>query len=155
MFKRKEAIPPKIGDICMIKREVAETLNATNYYKKHSASLEAEKTGYDISNSMFGKQAGRKKTLFADCILLLVTKESNIKGLVYAVPIAVNNDNRNAIAVRRHNNDPSINPFTVSLDSLSLASYGHISSVLDKLYFSSTKDYINEVMKRNDCYSRF
>ena len=155
MFKRKEAMPPRVGDICMIKIEVAETLNATNYYKKHSASLEAEKTGYDISNSMYGKQAGRKKTLFADCILLLITKESNIKGLVKVVPIAVNNDNRNAIAVRRHNNDASINPFTVSLDSLSLASYGHISSVLDKLYFSSTKDYINEIMKKNDCYSRF
>ena len=155
MFKRKEAMPPRVGSICMIKREVAETLNSTNYYKKYSASLESEKTGYDISSSMFGKQAGRKKTLFADCILLLITKESNIKGLVNVVPIAVNNDNRNAIAVRRHNNNASINPFTVSLDSLSLASYSYISSVLDKLYVSSTKDYINAVMKRNDCYSRF
>tara|TARA_R110002167_G_scaffold101680_1_gene264635 strand:+ start:2151 stop:2618 length:468 start_codon:yes stop_codon:yes gene_type:complete len=155
MFKRKEAMPPRVGSICMIKREVAETLNATNYYKKYSASLASANTGYSISNSIFGKQAGRKKTLFADCILLLVTKESNIKGLVNVVPIAVNNDNRNAIAVRRHNNDASINPFTVSLDSLSLASSGHISSALDELYFSSTKDYINEVLRRNDCNLRF
>ena len=155
MFKRKEAMPPTIGSICMIKREVVETLNATNYYKKYSASLEAEKTGYDISNSMYGKQAGRKKTLFADCLLVLVTKESNIEGLVNVIPVAVNNDNRNAIAVRRHNSYDKHKPFTVSLDSLSLASYSHTSSVLDKLYFASTKDYINEVMRENDCYSRF
>ena len=155
MFKRKEAMPPKVGDICMIKREVAETLNSTNYYKKYSASLEAERSGYDISSGMYGKKAGRKQLLFADCLLVLVTKESNIEGLVNVIPVAVNNDNRNAIAVRRHNNDDKLNPFTVSLDSLSLASYVHISSVLDKLYFASTKDYINEVMKNNDCYSRF
>ena len=155
MFKRKEAIPPKIGDICMIKREVAETLNATDYYKKYSGSLEAERTGYDISNGMYGKKAGRKQLLFADCLLVLVTKESNIEGLVNVIPIAVNNDNRNAIAVRRHNNDDKLNPFTVSLDSLSLASTGHISSALDNLYFSSTKDYINEVLRRNDYNLRY
>ena len=155
MFKRKEAIPPKVGDICTIKREVAETLNATDYYKKYSGSLEAERTGYDISNGMYGKKAGRKQLLFADCLLVLVTKESNIEGLVNVIPVAVNNDNRNAIAVRRHNNDDKLNPFTVSLDSLSLASTGHISSALDNLYFSSTKDYINEVLRRNDYNLRY
>ena len=155
MFKRKEAMPPTIGSICMIKREVSETLNATDYYRKYSGSLEAERTGYDISNGMYGKKAGRKQLLFADCLLVLVTKESNIEGLVNVIPVAVNNDNRNAIAVRRHNNDDKLNPFTVSLDSLSLASYAHISSVLDKLYFASTKDYINEVIRRNHYNLRY
>ena len=155
MFKRKEAMPPRVGSICMIKKEIVETLNDTDYYKKYSGSLEAERTGYDISNGMYGKKAGRKQLLFADCLLVLVTKESNIEGLVNVIPIAVNNDNRNAIAVRRHNNDDKLNPFTVSLDSLSLASTGHISSALDNLYFSSTKDYINEVLRRNDYNLRY
>lgn len=155
MFTRKKALPPTIGSICMIKKEIVETLKDTDYYRKYSVSLEAERSGYDISSGMYGKKAGIKQLLFADCLLVLVTKESNIEGLVNVIPIAVNNDNRNAIAVKRHNNYDKLNPFTVSLDSLSLASTAQISSVLNNLYFSSTKDYVNEVLRRNDYNLRY
>ena len=153
MFKRKEAMPPTIGSICMIKREVSETLNATDYYRKYSGSLEAERTGYDISNGMYGKKAGRKQLLFADCLLVLVTKESNIKGLVNVIPLAIRNDSIHGAAIKRYIGVNRKKLFTTSLDSLSLSSEANTESVLESAYVHIVKtdiiSYLNEIRNQS------
>ena len=153
MFKRKEAVPPGVGRICVIKNEVANHLNETEYYKNKSISRFASDNGYYIKSKMFGKEYGYRELLFADCKLVYVLEDSHFKGLVNVIPLAIHNDSMRGAAIRRYMDVNRKKLFTTSLDSLSLSNAANTESVLGSAYVYDVKTdiilYLNEIRKQS------
>lgn len=153
MFKRKEAAPPRVGKVCVIKNEVANHLNETEYYKNKSISRFASNNGNYIRPSMFGKQYGYRELLFADCKLVYVLEDSHFKGLVNVIPLAIRNDTIYGAAIKRYIGVNRKKLFTTSLDSLSLSSEANTESVLESAYVHIVKtdiiSYLNEIRNQS------
>tara|TARA_R110002074_G_scaffold198877_4_gene366584 strand:+ start:2990 stop:3460 length:471 start_codon:yes stop_codon:yes gene_type:complete len=153
MFKRKEAAPPRVGKVCVIKNEVANHLNETEYYKNKSISRFASNNGNYIKGSMFGKQYGYRELLFADCKLVYVLEDSHFKGLVNVIPLAIRNDTIYGAAIKRYIGVNRKKLFTTSLDSLSLSSEANTESVLESAYVHIVKtdiiSYLNEIRNQS------
>lgn len=148
MFKRKEALPPVVGDLCTVKKELLSKLVELDSYKQSSVSHFAKtyRNGR-IESSMFNK-VNNKRVLLQDCTLLYIDRKSIFKGLVRVVPVVVDGDGPTGSAIRRvMNSDKMDNCFLVSIKSLSLVSEAFFDTAVIE-YSNYTKELVKEYLGR-------
>tara|TARA_R110002051_G_C8650453_1_gene487499 strand:+ start:301 stop:765 length:465 start_codon:yes stop_codon:yes gene_type:complete len=109
MFKRKQAKPVNIGDLCAIDINIVDKIKKSSQYLFTSSSNYAKTGGYIISERLFKKFD--RKLIFADVKLFYVKKNSIFDGIVEVVPLFYD-DSRNGYLARR-----SMNKNTVMLVS--------------------------------------
>lgn len=133
MFKRKQAIPPTVGSFCTIKKELISKLIESPGHKENSVSYFAETHGFGtIQSRMFNKQNNRR-ILLQDCSLLYIETKSIFNGLVRVLPLAVENDSNDGVAIRKAvYGDAKNKSFLVSTNSLSLVGQSYYDTIVTK-----------------------
>tara|TARA_R110000796_G_scaffold182333_1_gene298882 strand:+ start:769 stop:1233 length:465 start_codon:yes stop_codon:yes gene_type:complete len=101
MFKRKEARPVGVGDLCAIDINIVDRIKGLDAYKLKSTSRFANNTGHLISERMF--RNFDKTLMFADVRLFYIKKKSIFDGLLEVVPLFYD-DNRNGTLARNSMN---------------------------------------------------
>jgi hypothetical protein len=130
MFKRREAKKADIGHIVSIDRNTVERMSKSLDYMNNSASLHAKARMSTIRfNSLrsFGH-----KIFLADITLLYIKNSSSFgKGLVEAVPLAVNRDDVRGQSIKSLVSKKV--KYTMHKDSLVFATNSDIASRIEHM----------------------
>jgi hypothetical protein len=135
MFKRREAKPPEVGSLCTIKEKVIDKLYELKKYKEHSASIKADEAETFIGTYFFKRNsAPNLDVLFADFELLYIVRKSVFTGFVEVEGLAVNNDHPNGAGLLHYFKSKKNRCFTVSEDSLNIATDDQAEAVISCIY---------------------
>lgn len=140
IFKRKQAKPVEIGDICEINSNVILEMKNEKRYE-NSISLYAQNRGEYIGVH-YAKTASR--VLMADAELLYVVGDSVFKGIVKVLPLKINSDSANGYACIRKLQDGVM---FMNLDSLSIVGNSKISQFADFMSPSFNMKIKNKILE--------
>ena len=101
IFKRKQAKPAGIGDICQIKVQVLNKMMLEPDYSSRSVSYLKEIELSRIYKSNIRKNLhSNNEILCADQTLLYVANKTNFKGVVEVIPLVIRRDSPTGVGIR-------------------------------------------------------
>ena len=140
IFKRKQARPASVGQICTIKTEVSSKMRQTENYLQNSASYKARSIGGYITSRSIEKNREQNKVMIADSTLVYISSVSVFNGLVNVIPLSIENDSSAGHGIRKIGN--GFKSFLMKLDSLSLTSQENINEESGE-YYPSVRDRLS------------
>lgn len=152
IFKRREAKPVRIGNICSIKPAVSLTMKQTNEYLTKSVSKYAQDNGDYIRGQYLQKSRVRNKVMLADAKLVYILEDSLFNGIVKVVPLAIDSDAGAGYGVKALTH--SGQTFLMHKESLSLASQRTVDEI-SGAYYQSVRDGLAHEIKHTLRNSQF
>lgn len=140
IFKRKQARPAGIGQICTIKTEVSDKMRKTDNYLRNSVSNRVRSMGNYITSRSLEKNREQNQVMLADSKLVYIIGNSVFDGIVKVMPLVIDNDCAAGYGIRRINNGNK--SFLMKLDSLSLTSQENIDNESGG-YYPSVRDRLS------------
>lgn len=145
ILKRKKTRSARVGDFCLIKKDVKLKMFSDPFYEENSASFHAK------TNNMFMSINIGKKLLFADFDLLYISNKSPWPGIVEVIPLCIHEDNVSGAGVKILLSKNK--KYFIRLESLSFISPSSARSIMNSRYSYRVASYCHSVITNFNKYN--